>query len=49
MPRIWLSLGSNQAREPSLRGALRMLRDAVGPLIVSGVYESAAVGFVGDS
>jgi 2-amino-4-hydroxy-6-hydroxymethyldihydropteridine diphosphokinase len=48
MPRIWLSLGSNQAREPSLRGALRMLRDAFGPLIVSGVYESAAVGFVGE-
>ena len=48
MPRIWLSLGSNQARESSLRGAVRMLREAFGPLILSPVYESAAVGFAGD-
>lgn len=48
MPRIWLSLGSNQARQPSLRGAVRMLRDTFGPLILSPVYESAAVGFAGE-
>jgi len=48
VPRIWLSLGSNQAREHSLRGAVRMLREAFGPLILSPVYESAAVGFAGD-
>lgn len=48
MPRIWLSLGSNQARERSLRGAVRMLRAAFGSLILSPVYESAAVGFSGD-
>ena len=48
MPRIWLSLGSNQARERSLRGAVRMLRAAFGSLILSPVYESAAVGFAGD-
>lgn len=48
MPRIWLSLGSNQAREPSLRGAVRMLREAFGPLVLSAVYESDAVGFVGE-
>jgi 2-amino-4-hydroxy-6-hydroxymethyldihydropteridine diphosphokinase len=48
MPRIWLSLGSNLAREPSLRGAVRMLREAFGPLVLSGVYESAAVGFAGE-
>ena len=47
MPRIWLSLGSNQAREQSLRGAVRMLREAFGPLVLSAVYESDAVGFVG--
>jgi 2-amino-4-hydroxy-6-hydroxymethyldihydropteridine diphosphokinase len=48
VPRIWLSLGSNQAREASLRGAVRMLREAFGPLVLSAVYESDAVGFVGD-
>ena len=48
MPRIWLSLGSNQAREASLRGAVRMLREAFGPLVLSAVYESDAVGFVGE-
>jgi 2-amino-4-hydroxy-6-hydroxymethyldihydropteridine diphosphokinase len=48
VPRIWLSLGSNQARERSLRGAVRRLREAFGPLVVSPVYESAAVGFAGD-
>jgi 2-amino-4-hydroxy-6-hydroxymethyldihydropteridine diphosphokinase len=48
VPRIWLSLGSNQARERSLRGAVRMLREAFGSLILSPVYESAAVGFAGD-
>jgi 2-amino-4-hydroxy-6-hydroxymethyldihydropteridine diphosphokinase len=48
LPRIWLSLGSNEARERSLRGAVRMLREAFGPLVLSTVYESAAVGFVGE-
>jgi len=48
LPRIWLSLGSNQAREQSLRGAVRMLREAFGPLTLSAVYESDAVGFVGE-
>lgn len=48
MLRIWLSLGSNQAREQSLRGAVRMLREAFGPLVLSAVYESDAVGFVGE-
>lgn len=48
MPRIWLSLGSNQARESSLRGAVRMLREAFGPLVLSTVYETDAVGFVGE-
>ena len=48
MPRIWLSLGSNQARESNLRGAVRMLREAFGPLVLSAVYETDAVGFVGE-
>jgi 2-amino-4-hydroxy-6-hydroxymethyldihydropteridine diphosphokinase len=48
MPAIWLSLGSNRDRERSLRGAVRTLRATLGPLVLSSVYESAAVGFVGE-
>ena len=48
MPRVWLSLGSNLDRERSLRGAVRALRAILGPLVLSSVYESAAVGFVGE-
>ena len=48
MPRVWLSLGSNLDRERSLRGGVRMLRGRLGPLILSSVYESAAVGFAGE-
>jgi 2-amino-4-hydroxy-6-hydroxymethyldihydropteridine diphosphokinase len=48
MPRIWLSLGSNQARERSLRSASRMLGGVFGPLVLSAVYESDAVGFSGE-
>jgi 2-amino-4-hydroxy-6-hydroxymethyldihydropteridine diphosphokinase len=48
MPRVWLSLGSNLDRERSLRGGTRMLRARFGPLILSSVYESAAVGFAGE-
>ena len=48
MPRVWLSLGSNLDRERSLRGGVRLLRARFGPLILSSVYESAAVGFAGE-
>jgi 2-amino-4-hydroxy-6-hydroxymethyldihydropteridine diphosphokinase len=48
MPRVWLSLGSNLDRERSLRGAVRALRATLGPLVLSSVYESAAVGFIGE-
>jgi len=47
MPRCWISLGSNLAREDSLRGGLRDLHAAFGTLRVSPVYESAAVGGTG--
>ena len=47
MPRVWLSLGSNRQRETSIRGALAALRARFGELVVSSVYESAAVGFTG--
>ena len=48
MPRVWLSLGSNLDRERSLRGGVRLLRARFGPLTLSSVYESAAVGFAGE-
>jgi len=48
VPRVWLSIGSNQDRERSIRGAVRSLREAYGPLILSPVYETEAVGFEGE-
>ncbi len=49
MPRVWLSLGSNVDRERAIRGAVAALRRRFGTLILSPVYESAAVGFEGES
>lgn len=45
--RCWISLGSNQQRERSLRAAVSALTERFGPLTLSPVYESAAEGFVG--
>lgn len=45
--RCWISIGSNQDREPSIRGAVLALRERFGDLILSRVYESEAVGFDG--
>jgi len=45
---VWLSLGSNIEREHNIRGAVAALRDEFGPLRISPVYESEAVGFKGD-
>lgn len=47
MPRCWLSIGSNQDREASIRGAVADLRSAFGDLVLSQVYETPAVGFTG--
>jgi len=47
MPRCWISIGSNQDRERSIRGAVRALHERFGELILSSVYESEAVGFDG--
>jgi 2-amino-4-hydroxy-6-hydroxymethyldihydropteridine diphosphokinase len=47
MPRCWVSIGSNQERERSVRGAVQALRQRFGELILSSVYESDAVGFDG--
>jgi 2-amino-4-hydroxy-6-hydroxymethyldihydropteridine diphosphokinase len=47
MPWVWVSIGSNQDRERSIRGAVRALRDRFGALTLSRVYETEAVGFEG--
>ena len=49
MPRVWLSLGSNVDRTRNTQSALKVLGEEFGPLIVSPVYESKAVGFEGDA
>jgi 2-amino-4-hydroxy-6-hydroxymethyldihydropteridine diphosphokinase len=48
MPEVWLSIGSNQDREHCIAGAVAALRERFGRLTLSGVYESAAVGFEGE-
>ncbi len=48
MTRAWLSLGSNIDREHNIRAAVAALAEAYGPLRLSQVYESEAVGFAGD-
>ena len=47
MPRVWVSVGSNIARETNIRGGVTALRELFGELVVSPVYETAAVGFDG--
>lgn len=47
MPRVYLGIGSNVAREANIAGALASLRERFAPLTVSPVYESQAVGFDG--
>ena len=44
----WVSLGSNVDRERSIRGAVSAMRRRYGNLVISRVYESAAVGFDGE-
>jgi len=48
MPSVWVSVGSNIERERHIRSALDALRALFGELIVSPLYETPAVGFVGD-
>jgi 2-amino-4-hydroxy-6-hydroxymethyldihydropteridine diphosphokinase len=45
--RVWLSIGSNIEREPSIVGCIRALRDSFGGLVISRVYENASFGFEG--
>ena len=49
MARVYLSLGSNIERERHIRAGIEELRARFGPLQLSSVYESKAVGFEGDN
>ncbi len=49
MARVYVSVGSNIDREQHVRAALDALRARFGPIAVSTVYESEAVGFDGDA
>ena len=46
--RVWISIGSNQRRERSIRGAIAELRGRYGEPRLSSVYETDAVGFNGE-
>ena len=47
--RVFVGLGSNLDREVRMRQAVKALRDEVGEIEISPVYDSAAVGFEGNN
>jgi 2-amino-4-hydroxy-6-hydroxymethyldihydropteridine diphosphokinase len=47
--RVFVSVGSNIDKESNIRSAVAALRAKFGQLVISRVYESAAVGFDGRS
>lgn len=49
MAEIYISLGSNINREDNTRSGVEAMRRVFGQLELSSVYESEAVGFVGDA
>lgn len=48
MTRVYLSIGSNIEQERNVRSSVEQLDKLFGPLTLSSVYRSRAVGFVGD-
>ena len=48
MPRVYVSVGSNIDRKRNIRGGIDRLDTRFGPLRLSPVYESPAIGFEGD-
>ena len=48
MARVYLSIGSNIEREHNVRSSVNQLKKLFGPLILSSVYRSRAVGFEGE-
>ena len=49
MAKVYLSIGSNLARERNIALAIARLKERYGELELSSVYESDAVGFEGDA
>ena len=49
MARVYVSIGSNIERERHIHAGLADLEQRFGPLTLSTVYESEAVGFDGDN
>lgn len=48
MARVYLSIGSNINKEKNISSSVRVLQKYFGPLDISNVYETEAVGFKGD-
>lgn len=48
MPRVYVSIGSNIAKEKNIRQGVRELAAQYAPLTLSKVYTSRAIGFDGD-
>jgi 2-amino-4-hydroxy-6-hydroxymethyldihydropteridine diphosphokinase len=46
---VYVSVGSNIERERHIRSGINALKERFGALTLSSVYESAAIGFEGDS
>ncbi len=49
MVNVWLSLGSNIERSKNIQAAIKLLGRQFGPLVISPIYESRAVGFDGEN
>ena len=49
MPEVFVSIGSCFKRKENVRAAMKALRKRFGSIQYSSVYETEAVGFVGDS
>lgn len=49
MARVYVGVGSNIERERHIRSGVAALRERFGPLTLSRIYESEAVGFSGDN
>lgn len=49
MADVFISVGSNIARNANIRGGIQLLREQYQELIISSVYESESVGFDGDN
>jgi 2-amino-4-hydroxy-6-hydroxymethyldihydropteridine diphosphokinase len=48
MPEVFVGVGSNVDRESSIAAGLKAMSDQFGALLMSGIYETEPVGFVGD-